>query len=193
MIVGCALLLTQSCVEKHIEGDIERDKYTYELIDSNLIYREYFDNGNLKREKWFRQDTIAEGVELEFDSVSNQIKRWIWFDTTSRYPLIIVYYDSNGHFNRFRGMPFISSGKYRDGVAIQMVNPLNTKYLMGYRDFYKGNLLEESVYEPGVKGNTSWVTLDSHKFEPNHKYFLYYYFVDSNRMIIDSASVELLP
>jgi hypothetical protein len=184
VIEGCKFKKNVTARKEHI---------VFEQLGNNFLLRKDFDSlGNLVSKKYFNQDTIAKGEEIEYHS-NGSIYKWKWFDTLNKYAYCAIYYDTNGKFLSYRGTPFISGGKYNEKTYVQLINPPAVNFFVGYREIYKGKILKQQAYEPALTDSTSWVMLSEYKYEKKHSYFIYFYFVDSFNKIIDSASRELLP
>jgi len=158
-----------------------------------LIKEDYYENGVLRFKKHFTLDTVPMGSEITYYP-NSKIAKWKWFGENHKYAYIGVYYDSNGFYNSFKGTPFIQAGKSINGETfVELVNPPNVNYLLGYRDFFNDKVVYQQAYEPGLTDTTSWVTLNNYKYDSTHKYFLYYYFLSTDSLIIDSSYREIVP
>jgi hypothetical protein len=192
-IIFALIIISAECCDFKNNVTARNKRIVYEQVGKKLLLgKEYDSLGNLILIKYYNQDTISKGAEIEYYSNGN-IYKWKWFDTTNKYAYCAVYYDTNGKFKSFKGTPFVNGGEFNDVTYIQTINPPAVKFVVGYRDFYKGKLLKQQVYEPALTDSTSWIMLSEYKYNKNHTYFVYFYFVDSVSKIIDSAYREIVP
>jgi hypothetical protein len=167
----------------------QRDRFFTE--GRGLVRESYFPDGKLFRRKSYNRDTVAKGAEIEHYPNGN-ISEWKWFDTSNRYSYCVLYFDSNGRFDEFKGTPFIRAELTTRGeTAVEMIKPPNVKYWVRYRDFYKNKIVKSFSIEPGLTDTTCWATLDMHVPTSGHTYFLIYSFSDSNNVVIDSSIRKL--
>jgi hypothetical protein len=174
-----------SCSEKEVEMEVE---------GNYLVRKIYFEDGSLSKLLHYTRDTVLYGDAIEY-RLDGSISKWYWYDSSSKYPVIYIYYDSLNQYNGFKGKAFIQSLRSKSGsdLYISVIHPPKINYLTRYREFENDNLLLQYTYEPAYENKVGWITLENHTFKKKHKYFLYYYFLDNKKKIIDSSFVELVP
>jgi len=121
------------------------------------------------------------------------MKRWKWFRHSIKFPDCIIYYDTNGIFDTLVGIPFIASGYDLDNeLCIGLINPPNIKFRLGYKDFYKDEIVKKVTFSPLLTDSIGLVNINAyHKFQKEHKYMLYFLVVDSTH-ILSKSTTELI-
>jgi len=190
-----AILFT-TCIEKGNE-----DLVSYDIDNNMLIKKTFMQDGKLLSLQHLNNDSIPKGAEF-FYSNTGRIKKWKWYDLNtpslnfknSKIPLVVVYYDTiTGSVDSFRGNPFIRGGQSNDGnTIIEIINPPNSKFIIGLREFHNRKLVNQKSYVPISTDTTSWVTLQDYQSNSNNNYIIYFYIVDENNSIIDSSYQDLI-
>ncbi len=183
----CVYWVFNSCTNTN---DEKGEKLLYSK-DGYIKLLSYSD-GRLKSKKQYSLSHKPSGYEMLYDSLNGSLIKWKWYDSISRYPKTIIDYE-RGKFKSLKGSPFIKAGLNNKETVVEMVNPPNIKYILGYRDFLNQAIVRQEAYEPDKSSTTSWVKLDNHRYENGHKYFIYYYILDSKKNVVDSALTELVP
>jgi hypothetical protein len=166
------------------------EKMLMNKLDTSII-ADFYEDGQLVKTKYFSLDSIQYGPEMEYKNAS--IHKWKWFEKNDKYPMVIVKFDSAGEYESFRGTPFLKAVTTPNNkTAVQMVHIPGVRYDFAYRDFLGSKLVREERYEPDTLNGTAWVTLDDHKFETGHEYFVYFYFYKGKIGQKDSAYTELV-
>lgn len=185
--ISCLLvsaILIIGCFKERSENPV---KY---YSEKNYLLKEEFANGIIKYKSVYTKDTLHIKNKIEY-YLNGKTKKWSFYNNLSKYPLLIVYYDSLGNYINFKGTPFIRGGiNAKEDFVIELANPPNIDVLLVYNDSLKNNLEHQTIYEPFKTDSTLWVTLDKFKYVENHKYFLKCKFYFKNKQV-DSLSTEL--
>jgi len=172
------------------------NKYIHESLNQvgkKLIRKVNIDTGGISSIiKYYSLDTFPDGPEIHYD-LKGKITKWLWYTKGEKYIIYGIYYDGNGKFKTQKGEPFLSAINYDSALAIQTVNPPGVNYLVGYRDFENGKIMNKILKEPGKTDSTSWITVPGHQFKKGHIYMVYFYIADSTGKLIDSLYQELAP
>ena len=190
IFVFVASLVVFSCVDDKRDKENLTKQYRQDTL---LIVEEYYMKDKLRLLKQMSLDSINNnGYQIHYGE-NGEIKKWLWFNKNEKYPEIVIYFDSLGNYESFKGTPFLSAGSRENKKVIQVVNPPIINYMLGYREFKDSIIVKQEAYYPGVAMGKGWLVIDEHEFVEGYKYFIYYYFLNDNKRIIDSAFVELLP
>lgn len=179
------IFVTLCMIGCNLNNEQENNDFLY--IDQTVHDKD----GRLIKEGRLTYSNKPIGAEVEYNPENGDIVKWKFYDTNYIHPLVVVYYE-NKKFIGFKGNPFLYGSQFKGKTVVTMINPPNVKYLMGYRDFKDGTMVNEQAYEPGITEGRATVVLKYHKFEEGHTYFVYYYFMNEKGKIQDSAYIELL-
>ena len=164
------IIILVSCSDKKENRDSVINYY----LKKNLLIKEEYSGGHIKTKSTMTKDSFLINDRMEYYS-NGKIKKWFWYNKPNDYPLFIVYYDSLGKYMKYKGTPFIRSGTNSESyVVIEMVNPPNLNIYLTYKDFHNNDLKRQIIYEPLKTDSTLWITLDEHKFNINHSYYIIY-------------------
>lgn len=193
-IINCMffLVLALSCSESSKEKSSIHERLNQE--GTSLVRRITNDTGAIREVvKYYTLDTFPRGAEIHY-STRGKIRKWLWFKKGVKYAVYGIYFDENGKFKSQRGVPFLNAVNLgKNTLAIETVNPPNTNFLVGYRDFENGKIMHKLLKEPGKSDSTSWMTVPGHQFKKGHNYMVYFYIADSAGKRIDSLYQELAP
>ena len=188
-ILGCDLVKDENTMDSNtVEFLLPPDEYI--KTDTCIILNRFDSTGKLILTRQLDFDSIIKGVEKEY--INGKIAKWKWYEKGQKYPRIILYFDSLEKYNGFKGTPFIKEFYTEEGyVASQIVNIPLTNYVIGYREFRKDKVIKEIPYYSVIGDGFAWVTLDDHKYNPESKYFLYFYVINEKNEIMDSLEMQL--
>jgi len=134
---------------------IVKEKSNHWLNDNKktLINEQYNSIGRIISRKWFNTDTVANGAEI-FYYPNGKIEKWKWYNSDNAIPYAVVYYDTNGKYDEYKGIAFINAIKFDNkDVYIEMINPPNVKFLLGYKDSLGNKLVKKTlvtIYQMGL-------------------------------------------
>ena len=172
------------------------DKTSTDVVNNNgVIEKSGFDrNGNFTEVKNMDKDSFLLGERIAYHE-NGKIKKWYWYrNDKTNVPVYIIYFDSLGVFQDFKGNPFVSAGKTRkNSTVVELVNPPIVKSFSEYRDYYKGQLQRKIIYEPAKTDSTQWMTLDEHKYDSTHVYYVYFAIFDEKNTMLRRDSMQLVP
>lgn len=185
------LLAFISC--KQTNKTKKRANTSFTFKDHILLETSFDSEGKLESVKHFRNSRQI-GAEIEYYG-NGKIKKWKWYGPEGKYPWIVIYYDSNGTYDGFKGEAIISAVKFKNSnkIYVEMINPPFVKCIFGCKDYYNNVLVKRNFWDPGTTDSTAWVGLQVDSLQENHKYSVLLYFADSiHHKLIDSTKERQL-
>lgn len=189
-------LLLSSCVhtasEKNVNG--------WRLDNSELYKDSLYQNNNIYFSERFRLDSSAPLGERFYYNRSGGINRWCWYNyalvdkdsDAIKYPQAIVYFDSLGKFEKFKGNPVINSAySVHYQYVVELINPPSSLNLVAAMiDSFGAKEISKVGYEPNDIDSFSRVVFDI-KFVEGHNYFFNYLILDSNSYVVYKYEKEV--